>query len=124
MKQSPLAGHTNTEPARRLNVAAMLSVQVPHPHGLWAGRGLLGEDGVAEKGMRIPRWTLGLSEERVKRILLLARLVAELRDRAIARLRLWGRGLARMLMRMSWGSKGRVGRMLLGIRRPGRIGRR
>lgn len=29
-----------------------------------------------------------------------------------------------MLMRMSWGSRGRVGRMLLGIRRPGRIGRR
>lgn len=25
---------------------------------------------------------------------------------------------------MNWGSKGRVGRMLLGIRRPGRIGRR
>ena len=124
MAQSPLAGRMNTEPARRLIVAAKLSVQVPHPHGLRAGRGLLGEDGVAKKGMRTPRWSLGLSEERVRKIILLARLVVELRGKAIARLRLWGRRLARMSMRMSWGSRGRVGRMLLGIRRPGRIGRR
>ena len=105
-------------------MAAKLSVQLPHPHGLRAGRGLLGEDDVVEKGMRTPRWTLGLSEEQVRKTLLLARLVAELRDRAIARLRLWGQGLARMLMRMSWESRGKVGRMLLGIRRPRRIGRR
>lgn len=78
----------NTEPARRLIVATKLSVQLPDPRELRAGRGLLGEDGVVEKGKRTPRWTLGLSEEQVRKILLLARLVAEWRGKAIARLRL------------------------------------